>query len=101
VKRATYSGFDKSVSGKTLASEPIDKKIQRDEVEKLFDQNAFHRKSQLTFDLGAKTTYFAMSAAYASRLEAVLFCTPPKAPKMTREAAAKYMKKYKAFVNKW
>jgi hypothetical protein len=93
--------FDKSVSGKTLALEPIDKKIQRDQIERLFAQNAFHRKSQLTFDLGAKTTYFTMSAAYASRFEAVLLCTPPKGPKMTREAAAKYMKKYKAFVNKW
>jgi hypothetical protein len=27
-----YSVFDKSVSGKTLALEPIDKKIQRDQV---------------------------------------------------------------------
>jgi hypothetical protein len=96
-----YSVFDKSVSGKTLALEPVDKKIQRDQVERLFAQNAFHRKSQLTFDLSVKTTYFAMSAAYASRFEAVLLCTPPKGPKMTREAAAKYMKKSKAFLNKW
>jgi ankyrin repeat protein len=99
--RIRYSVFDKSVSGKTLALEPIDKKIQRDQVKRLFAQNAFHRKSRLTFDLGTKATYFAMSAAYESRFKAGLLCTPPKGPKMTREAAAKYMKKYEAFVNKW
>jgi hypothetical protein len=38
-----YSVFDKSVSGKTLALEPIDKKIQRELVERLFAQNAFDR----------------------------------------------------------
>jgi hypothetical protein len=35
------------------------------------------------------------------RFETVLLCTPPKGPKMTREAVAKYMKKYMAFVTKW
>jgi hypothetical protein len=86
-----YSVFDKSVSGKTLALEPVDKKIQREPIKRLFAQNEFHRKSQLTFDLCIKTTYFAMSAAYAPRFEAVSLCTPPKGPKMSREAAAKYM----------
>lgn len=42
-----------------------------------------------------------MSAAYASRFEAVFLCTHPKGPKMSRQAAAKYMKKSKAFINKW
>jgi hypothetical protein len=52
----SYSVFDKSVSGKTLALEPIDKKIQRELVERLFAQNAFDRKLHLTFDLCVKTT---------------------------------------------
>jgi len=42
-----------------------------------------------------------MSAKYASRYEAVFLCTHPKDPKMSQSAAAKYMKKSKAFVQKW
>lgn len=42
-----------------------------------------------------------MSAAYASRYEAVFLCSHPKGPKMSYGAAAKYMKKSKAFVSKW
>ena len=42
-----------------------------------------------------------MSAAYTKRFEAVFLCAHPKGPKMSREAAAKYIKKSKAFVNKW
>ena len=42
-----------------------------------------------------------MSAAYVSRYEAVFLCSHPKGPKMSYGAAAKYMKKSKAFVSKW
>lgn len=42
-----------------------------------------------------------MSAKYASRYEAVFLCTHPKGPKMSQSAAAKYMRKSKAFVQKW
>lgn len=42
-----------------------------------------------------------MSAAYASRYEAVFLCTHPKGPKMFHAAAAKYMRKSKSFVSKW
>ena len=42
-----------------------------------------------------------MSAAYIKRFEAVFLCLHPKGPKMSRESAAKYLKKSKAFVNKW
>ncbi|KOC60755.1 hypothetical protein WH47_06901 [Habropoda laboriosa] len=42
-----------------------------------------------------------MSAAYASRYEAVFLCTHPKGPKMSRQQAAKYMRKFKTFVTKW
>lgn len=42
-----------------------------------------------------------MSAAYAARWEAVFLCDHPKGPKMSFAAAAKYIKKSKAFVQKW
>lgn len=42
-----------------------------------------------------------MSAKYASRYEAVFLCIHPKGPKMSQSAAAKYMRKSKAFVQKW
>lgn len=42
-----------------------------------------------------------MSAAYASRYEAVFLCSHPKGPKMSLGAAAKYMGKSKTFVSKW
>lgn len=42
-----------------------------------------------------------MSVAYVSRYEAVFLCTHPKGPKMSYGAAAKYMKKSKAYVSKW
>lgn len=42
-----------------------------------------------------------MSAAYAKRFEAVFLCTHPKGPKMSYAAAAKYIKKSRAFVEKW
>lgn len=42
-----------------------------------------------------------MSANYASRYEAVFLCSHPKGPKMSHAAAAKYMRKSKAFVQKW
>lgn len=42
-----------------------------------------------------------MSAAYASRYEAVFLCSHPKGPKMSYVAAAKYMGKSKSFVAKW
>lgn len=42
-----------------------------------------------------------MSAAYVSRYEAVFLCTHPKGPKMSYAAAAKYMRKSKAFICKW
>lgn len=42
-----------------------------------------------------------MSAAYASRYEAVFLCTHPKGPQMSFSAAARYMKKSKDFVRKW
>lgn len=42
-----------------------------------------------------------MSVAYASRYEAVFLCLHPKGPKMSYGAAAKYMKKSKAFISKW
>lgn len=42
-----------------------------------------------------------MSAAYASRYEAVFLCSHPKGPKMSYTAAAKYMKKSKTFISKW
>ena len=48
-----------------------------------------------------KLLFFTMSAAYASRFEAVFLCTHPKGPKMSRDQAAHYMKKSKAFVSKW
>jgi len=41
-----------------------------------------------------------MSAAYASRHEAVFMCFYPKRSKMSYGAAAKYMKKSKTFVSK-
>jgi len=42
-----------------------------------------------------------MSAVYASRYEAVFLCLHPKEPKMSYEAAAKYMsEKSKTYVNK-
>jgi len=40
-----------------------------------------------------------MNAAYASRYETVFLCLHPKGPKMSYEAAAKYMKKSKTFVS--
>lgn len=42
-----------------------------------------------------------MSAAYASRYEAVFLCSHPKGPKLSYVAAAKYMGKSKSFVAKW
>ena len=42
-----------------------------------------------------------MSAAYASRFEAVFLCKHRKGPKMSQAAAAKYMGKSKAFIRKW
>lgn len=48
-----------------------------------------------------RKTFFTMSAAYIKRFEAVFLCLHPKGPKMSRESAAKYLKKSKAFVNKW
>lgn len=42
-----------------------------------------------------------MSAAYASRFEAVFLCTHPKGPKMSYAAAGRYMKKSEEFVRKW
>lgn len=45
--------------------------------------------------------YFVMSAAYASRYEAVFLCLHPKGPKMSYGVAAKYMRKSKTFVSKW
>ncbi|CAK9834333.1 hypothetical protein ANTRET_LOCUS10879 [Anthophora retusa] len=42
-----------------------------------------------------------MSAAYASRFEAVFLCKHPKRPKMSHAAAAKYIGKSKTFVKKW
>ncbi|CAK9825932.1 hypothetical protein ANTRET_LOCUS3857 [Anthophora retusa] len=42
-----------------------------------------------------------MSAAYASRFEAVFLCKHPKGPKMSHVAAAKYIGKSKTFVKKW
>jgi len=40
-----------------------------------------------------------MSAAYASRYEAMFLCLYPKGPKMSYRAAAKYMKKSNTFVS--
>lgn len=42
-----------------------------------------------------------MSAAYASRFEAVFLCTHPRGPKLSIPAAARYMQKSVAFVRKW
>ena len=42
-----------------------------------------------------------MSAAYASRFEAVFLCKHHKGPKMSLAAAAKYMGKSKALIRKW
>ncbi|EFN87021.1 hypothetical protein EAI_08532 [Harpegnathos saltator] len=42
-----------------------------------------------------------MSAAYASRLEAVFPCIYPKGPKMLYAAAGRYMKKSEEFVTNW
>ncbi|CAK9805032.1 hypothetical protein ANTQUA_LOCUS4341, partial [Anthophora quadrimaculata] len=42
-----------------------------------------------------------MSAAYASRFEAVFLCKHPKGPKMSYAAVGKYMGKSKTFVRKW
>ncbi|CAK9826175.1 hypothetical protein ANTRET_LOCUS4064 [Anthophora retusa] len=42
-----------------------------------------------------------MSAAYASRFEAVFLCKHPKGPKMSHAAVAKYIGKSKTFVKKW
>lgn len=48
-----------------------------------------------------RNTLNIMSAKYASRYEAVFHCIHPKGPKMSQSAAAKYMRKSKAFVQKW
>lgn len=42
-----------------------------------------------------------MSSAYAKRFEAVFLCIHPKGPKMPYATAAKYIRKSKAFVQKW
>lgn len=42
-----------------------------------------------------------MSAAYASRFEAVFLCEHPRGPKMSHAAATKYMRKSKSYVQKW
>ena len=44
-----------------------------------------------------------MSARYVSRYEAVFLCTHSKGPKISQSnvLAAKYMRKSKAFVQKW
>lgn len=42
-----------------------------------------------------------MSAAYASRFEAVFLCTHSRGPKLTSAKAARYMAKSEAFVRKW
>ncbi|KYN00809.1 hypothetical protein ALC62_08492 [Cyphomyrmex costatus] len=41
-----------------------------------------------------------MSAAYASRFEAVFLCTHPKGSKMSYAAARRYMKKSEGFVRR-
>lgn len=42
-----------------------------------------------------------MSAAYASRFEAVFLCSHPRGPKMSFAAASRYMGKSVSFVKKW
>ncbi|KOC58711.1 hypothetical protein WH47_05254 [Habropoda laboriosa] len=42
-----------------------------------------------------------MSAAYASRFEAVFLCNHPEGPKMSFAAASRYMGKSVSFIKKW
>ena len=48
-----------------------------------------------------RSTWTAVSVAYAKRFEAVFLCMQPKGPQMSYATVTKYIKKSKAFVGKW
>jgi len=70
-------------------------------IDRTFVVNALSQKIQLMSNSYLRNTLTAISAAYASRYEAVFLCSHPKEPKMSYVAAAKYMGKLKSFVAKW